>query len=57
MKTLLHLLNGAPDELVQKVIEAQRAAGFPVEVIRLDEVKDWGEVVDRVMQAVSVSTW
>jgi hypothetical protein len=57
MKTLLHLLNGAPDELVQKVIEAQRAAGFPVEVIRLDEVKDWGEVVDRVMQADSVSTW
>jgi hypothetical protein len=57
MKTLLHLLNGAPDELVQKVIEAQRAVGFPVEVIRLDEVKDWGEVVDRVMQADSVSTW
>jgi hypothetical protein len=57
MKTLLHLLNGAPDELVQKVIEAQRAAGLPVEVIRLDEVKDWGEVVDRVMQADSVSTW
>jgi len=57
MKPLLHLLNGAPDELVQKVIEAQRAVGFPVEVIRLDEVKDWGEVVDRVMQADSVSTW
>lgn len=57
MKILLHLLNGAPDELVQKVIEAQRAAGLPVEVIRLDEVKDWGEVVDRVMQADSVSTW
>ena len=57
MKPLVHLLNGAPDELVQKVIEAQRAAGLPVEVIRLDEVKDWGEVVDRVMQADSVSTW
>ncbi len=57
MKTLLHLLNGPPDELVQNVIEAQRAAGLPVEVIRLDEVKDWGEVVDRVMQAESVATW
>jgi len=57
MKPLLHLLNGAPDELVQKVIEAQRTSGLPVEVIRLDEVKDWGEVVDRVMQADSVSTW
>ena len=57
MKPLLHLLNGAPDELVQKVIEAQRTAGLPVEIIRLDEVKDWGEVVDRVMQADSVSTW
>ncbi len=57
MKTHLHLLNGPPDELVQKIIEAQRAAGLPVQVIRLDEVKDWGEVVDRVMQADSVATW
>lgn len=57
MKTLLHLLNGPPDDLVRNVIDAQRAAGLTVEVIRLDEVKDWGEVVDRVMQAESVATW
>lgn len=57
MKTLLHLLNGPTDELATKVIDAQRAAGLPVEVVRLDEVKDWGEVVDRVMQAESVATW
>jgi len=57
MKKLLHLLNGPPDDLVRNVIDAQRAAGLTVEVIRLDEVKDWGEVVDRVMQAESVATW
>lgn len=57
MNPLLHLLNGPPDELVQNVIEGQRDAGLRVEVIRLDEVKDWGEVVDRVMQAESVATW
>ena len=57
MKTLLHLLNGPPDEMVRDLIAAQQAAGHPVEVIRLDEVMDWGEVVDRVMRAESVATW
>ena len=57
MKTVLHLLNGPPDELTAKVIESQRADGIAVEVIRLDETEDWGAVVDRVMQAESVATW
>jgi hypothetical protein len=57
MKTLLHLLNGPPDEMVQDLIAAQESAGHPVEVIRLDEVSDWGTVVDRVMQAETVATW
>lgn len=57
MKTLLHLLNGPPDEMVRDLIAAQKAAGHSVEVIRLDEVSDWGAVVDRVMQAETVATW
>jgi|GEM_PF-5180955 len=57
MKTLLHLLNEPPDDMVRDLIAAQRAFGHPVEVIRLDEVTDWGEVVDRVMRAESVATW
>ncbi len=57
MKPVLHLLTGPPDELVARVLEEQRRAGIPVEVIRLDEVTDWGQVVDRVLEADAVATW
>ena len=43
--------------MVRDLIAAQQAAGHSVEVIRLDEVSDWGAVVDRVMQAETVATW
>lgn len=57
MKPVLHLLTGPPDALVAQVLEEQRRAGIPVEVIRLDEVTDWGQVVDRVLEAEAVATW
>ncbi len=57
MKTVLHLLSGPADALTESVINEQRAKGIPVEVIRLDEVTDWGAVVDRVLEAESICSW
>lgn len=57
MKEQVHLLNGPVEDWVLELIEAQKAAGIRVEVIRLDAVTDWGAVVDRVMAAESVATW
>lgn len=56
-RTVLHLVHEAPDAWVLKLIEAQKADGLRVEVIRLDEEKDWGRVVDRVLGADSVCSW
>jgi hypothetical protein len=56
-RTVLHLVHEAPDPFVLGVIEAQKEAGFPVELIRLDEVTDWKQVVDQVLSADSVCSW
>lgn len=54
---VLHLLHGEPDPVATTVIEAQKASGIQVEVIRCDLVTDWGAVVDRVLAAGSVCSW
>lgn len=54
---ILHLLHGEPDAVAARVIEAQKAAGMEVEVIRCDLVPDWGAVVDKVLAAGSVCSW
>ena len=56
-RKVLHLVHEAPDLLVLGVIEAQSEAGFPVELIRLDEVTDWRTVVEKVLDADSVCSW
>ncbi len=55
--SFLHLLHGEPDALAAQVIEAQRAAGLDVEVVRCDLVSDWGSVVDSVLAAGNVCSW
>lgn len=54
---VLHLVHGEPDATVSGVVEAQRAMGVPVEVVRCDQVTDWGAVVDRVLEARAVCSW
>lgn len=39
------------------VIEAQESSGIPVEVVRCDQVADWGPVVDKVLAAGSICSW
>ena len=54
---LLHLLHGEPNALAAAVIEAQKASGMDVDVVRCDLVSDWGAVVDKVLAAKSVCSW
>ena len=54
---VLHLIHGEPDATVSAVVEAQRARGVPAEVVRCDQVTDWGAVVDKVLEARSVCSW
>lgn len=56
-RTILHLVHESPNPLVLGVVEAQKQAGFPVELIRLDEVTDWMTVVEKVLAADSVCSW
>lgn len=57
MDPILHLVSDPNDDLARRTIEAQKAAGIPVEVVHLDDVTDWHALVDRVLQAGQIASW